>query len=121
MRVIGDTMEKRVKISLLFDYYKDLLTDKQKDIMDLYYNKDLSLSEIAELNNTSRQAILDITKRCCNTLMNYENKLRLLEKDIYKRSKIHQIIKQIDLIDSCICNDEIRSILYNIKSEIEDI
>ncbi len=85
----------RFEISMLMDIYSSLLTDKQKDIMDLYYNDDLSLSEIAELNKTSRQAIHDLIKRCDKQLLSYESKLNLLQKS---KSKKEAIINFLDMM-----------------------
>lgn len=56
-------MEKNVKISMLCQIYGKMLTDKQYEIINDYYNNDLSLSEIAENNNITRQAVRDIIKR----------------------------------------------------------
>ncbi|OOM13681.1 putative DNA-binding protein [Clostridium saccharobutylicum] len=90
-------MEDRVEISLLMDFYGSLLTEKQNDIMEWYYNDDLSLAEIAELNKTSRQAIHDLIKRCYKQLLSYESRLNLLQKSV-KREK--EIINFLDNLKS---------------------
>ena len=89
-------MEDRVEISLLMDIYGSLLTDKQYKIMELYYNEDLSLAEIAELNNTSRQAIHDLIKRCYKQFLSYESKLNLLNKSKNQEKTIKDLLKEID-------------------------
>lgn len=90
-------MEDRVEISLLMDLYNPLLTEKQCNIMDLYYNEDLSLAEIAELNKTSRQAIHDLIKRCYKLLVSYESKLNLLQKSINRENKIVDILNNLKI------------------------
>ena len=54
---------KDLNIALLFDFYGEMLTEKQKDVIDLYYNEDLSLAEIAEHEGISRQGVRDNIKR----------------------------------------------------------
>ena len=89
-------MEDRVEISLLMDFYGSLLTEKQKNIMELYYNEDLSLAEIAELNNTSRQAIHDLIKRCYKQFLTYESKLCLLKKSLERERKIVKFLDEVN-------------------------
>lgn len=89
-------MDDRVEISLLIDIYGSLLTDKQKNIMELYYNEDLSLAEIAELNNTSRQAIHDLIKRCYKQFLSYESKLKLLKSSLEKEEKIIKHLEEVN-------------------------
>lgn len=107
-------MEDRVEISLLMDFYGSLLTEKQRDIMDWYYNDDLSLAEIAEINKTSRQAIHDLIKRCYKQLLSYESKLNLLQKSMNREQKI---IDFLDFLKSKYSIEEEDIIQYKNKLE----
>jgi len=71
-------LEKKVEVSLMLDFYGKLLTDKQLEIMELYYNQDLSLTEIAENLDVTRQAVHDAIKKSEKSLKEYENKLNLV-------------------------------------------
>ena len=83
---------KTQRINNLLDLYKDLLTEKQLEVMDMYFSYDLSLSEIASDTNTSKAAVYDLIKRTSKTLENYEAKLKLLEK----REKIYKLVENLD-------------------------
>ena len=85
-------MDDRTEISLLMDFYGQLLTQKQRNILEQYYNMDYSLSEIAENQKTSRQAIHDLIKRCYKTLNDYEDKLSLLKNSIMEEEIKKEII-----------------------------
>ncbi len=111
-------MDKRVEISVLLDFYNLLLTDKQKDIMDLYYNNDLSLSEIAEVNNTSRQATHDLIKRCGSLLEEYESKLHLMEKTLTIENSKVEIINKLKDVYNIVSEDNAKETINHI---IEDI
>ena len=72
--------EKTLQRSMLFDFYGDLLTDKQRDYFDLYHNEDLSLSEIAESAGISKQGVYDIVTRAEKTLSDIEEKTGIIKK-----------------------------------------
>ena len=67
-------------MSMLFDFYGDLLTEKQKELFDLYYNEDLSLTEISEHAGISRQGVRDAIVRAETVLRDTEDKLGLVKK-----------------------------------------
>ncbi len=82
-------MEKIVERNLLYDFYGDLLTDYQKKIYEDSAYADLSLSEIADTYEISRQSVHDLLKRCDKQLLSYEEKLHLISR--------HRLIKQLTL------------------------
>lgn len=73
-------MAKNLDYAMLLDFYGDLLTEKQRDIMQLYYYEDLSLSEIAENENISRQGVHDAIKHAEQYLDDFEEKMGLFRK-----------------------------------------
>jgi len=73
-------MAKDLGVSLLLDFYGDMLTDKQRDVVKLYYNEDLSLAEIAEHSGITRQGVRDSIKRAEVQLREYEDCLGLARR-----------------------------------------
>ena len=73
-------MSKNLAIADLLDLYGDMLTEKQKDVMELYYDQDLSLAEIAEHEEITRQGVRDSIKRGEAYLLELEEKLHFAEK-----------------------------------------
>lgn len=89
-------MEKFVEKTLLYDFYGELLTAKQRQIYESVVLEDYSLSEVAEEMGISRQGVHDMIKRCNKALEEYENKLHLVEKFINIRQRVQQIRKLAD-------------------------
>ncbi len=69
---------KDFNVSLLMDFYGNLLPEKQRDMLEQYYGEDLSLSEIAQNSGITRQGVHDSIKRAANELERYEQKLGLI-------------------------------------------
>ena len=68
-------MDKKIEISMLWQIYGELLTEKQREYIDYYYNEDLSLAEIAQNDGITRQGVRDIIKKGEKKLFEYEEKL----------------------------------------------
>ncbi|ADG82897.1 putative helix-turn-helix protein YlxM/p13 family protein [Thermincola ferriacetica] len=112
-------MDKLGWISLLLDFYGPLLTDKQFAYMEMYYNNDLSLGEIAEEHSVSRQAVYDIIKRGEKILEEYENKLGLVKKFNKEREKLNQVAKIIAELKRNHKNDELDRALKLLAEVVE--
>ncbi|MBO0927399.1 putative DNA-binding protein [Staphylococcus sp. 30400_3112M30941] len=85
---------KTLRMNYLFDFYQSLLTNKQRNYLELFYLEDYSLSEIADTFNVSRQAVYDNIRRTGDLVEDYEKKLELYQKfeqrrDIYEQMKQH--------------------------------
>lgn len=82
-------LDEFLEISTLLDYYKNLLSDKQKEYLLEHFEEDLSLSEIAKNNNVTRQAVYDNIKRGIKQLKEFEEQLGFYkrEKEIYFKLK----------------------------------
>ena len=87
-------MEKSIHVSMLLEIYGKLLTDKQRDIVDLYYNDNLSLSEIAEELGITRQGVHNNLVDAENKLFDYEEKLMILKNRLEMQEKIEKIIEE---------------------------
>ena len=90
-------MEKIVEQGLLYDFYGELLTERQQQVYESVVLEDYSLSEVAEDLGISRQGVHDMVKRCTKTLEGYESKLHLIEKFQTARgmvTKIHTLTKE---------------------------
>ncbi|HZX20809.1 MAG TPA: putative DNA-binding protein [Clostridia bacterium] len=115
-------LKKTVEISVLYDFYSQLLTEKQRNIVDLYYNQDLSLGEIAEELDVSRQAVYDMLKRTEKSLYQYEERLNFIKLTNIRNKKILNILDDIiDLeneLDSIPSSRQLTKQIFRIKDEL---
>lgn len=84
-------MEKFVEQTLLYDFYGELLTERQQQVYESVVLEDYSLSEVAENLGISRQGVHDMIKRCNHTLEEYESRLHLVEKFLCIRKQVQKI------------------------------
>lgn len=106
-------MAKNLEISLLLDFYGDMLTEKQRDVVELYYNEDLSLSEIAAHSGITRQGVRDSIKRAESVLIDLEERLGLARKFRQIQDGLDQIIRNAKQIGDY-------SSRYGISKEISE-
>ena len=84
------------RMTMLFDFYGEILTDRQKEFYDLYYNEDLSLAEIAENYGITRQGVRDVIVRAEAILTELEDKTGLIRRFHAMRSQLEDIVSAAD-------------------------
>ena len=98
--------------------YGKLLTKKQFELLNDYYNNDLSLSEIAENLQITRQAVRDNLKKGENKLFEYEEKLNVMKKTMEQEEKIAIVLSEINKIKDKTSDKEVSKILEHIRHEL---
>ena len=88
------------EIILLYDYYGKMLTEKQQEYIDMRYNQDLSLGEIAEIQSVSRQAVFDNLSRTEALLRRMEENIGCVKRDMLVRSAAQEILEAAAVLDA---------------------
>lgn len=107
------------RMSMLFDFYGDLLTDRQKEFYDLYYNEDLSLAEIAENYSISRQGVRDVIVRAEAAMTEIEDKTHLIRRFHEMRKQLQEIsaaAQQIKSVNERCQDQDIERLADKIRS-----
>ncbi len=112
---------KDMKIPLLLDYYGDMLTDNQRETLELYYDEDMSLAEIAEHQNISRQGVRDSIKRGEAYMFELEEKLGLIERIEKLQSTIRKMSTLADEIETENNNTFLSRTIAEKAREIHDL
>lgn len=111
-------MDKNVKVALLFDFYRNVLTPRQIECVDLYYNEDLSLAEISEHLGITRQGVRDNIVRAEKSLFDIEERLGLAVRFLNIKDKL---IKVDDIIREIEVSPNVRTLSDDIKRKINEI
>ena len=113
--------EKNLSISLLLDFYGDILSERQSEMINMYYNEDCSLAEIAECFEISRQGVRSVLKKSETIMLDMENKLHLASRFIKMRDKSSEIASKLSLVNKDIDNNEISYKIDSLIAEIKEL
>ncbi|GED58235.1 putative DNA-binding protein [Brevibacillus formosus] len=108
-------LEKTNQVNLLFDFYAPLLKGKQREYLELYYLDDLSLGEIAEMHEVSRQAVYDHIKRAEKQLFEYDQKLRLAERHEKRMDVLNRMNELVNELSESDTRDELNTLLHQLS------
>lgn len=108
-------LEKTNQVNLLFDFYASLLKGKQREYLELYYLDDLSLGEIAEMHEVSRQAVYDHIKRAEKQLFEYDQKLCLAERHEQRMVVLNRMNELVNELAESETRDELTTLLHQLS------
>ncbi len=111
-------MEKNITVSILLDIYGKILTEKQQDVLDLYYNENLSLAEIAEEVGITRQAVRDCIVKGEKRLFKLEERLEIMKKNTNQEKQLQRIITELSQIEIKDSDEQISDIIANVVNEL---
>lgn len=114
-------MDRHLYTCLMIDFYGQLLTKKQYEVLDMYYNNDYSLAEISEILSISRQAVSENKNRAIDTLLKYEDMLCLVKKCTELHKDISNVISLLDSLDQTDMKTADNETLCDVKAKLKHI
>lgn len=108
-------MAKNLYFSKLLDFYSSVLKERQKEVMNLYYNKDFSLSEIADNIGISKQGVRDIIKRSELLLLECDANFNIIKKTEYIQKNLEEILIACETLKECIVNNDLKNLEKNVN------
>lgn len=114
-------MDEHIKISILCQIYGKLLTEKQMSVLNDYYNEDLSLSEIAQNRNISRQAVRDLIQKGEEKLFEYEKVLKIMENNNKNQKTLQIVFSKLSELENNVSDKKATKILNEVQKELRHI
>ena len=111
----------KLKYVLLSDFYSNLLTEKQREFLSLYYEEDLSLREISERFGISRQAVYDSIRSSEMCLERFENELGLLASFQHQRGVVTDVLERLQALETDIVGTKKRETIQYIKQRLHSL
>ena len=108
-------MAKNLYFSKLLDFYSSVLKERQKEVMNLYYNKDFSLSEIADNIGISKQGVRDIIKRSELLILECDANFNIIKKTEYIQKNLEEILIACETLKKCIVNNDLKNLEKNVN------
>lgn len=111
-------MEQIVEQGMLYDFYGPLLTKHQQEVYELVVYQNLSLNEIAEQKNISKQAVSDLIRRATTQMRGYEKSLGMIERFRRIQKSCERLLEEADGLQDCAEAEKLRRIAQEIRTEL---